>query len=541
MPDTGRLDSTLSMVVPPEIDGLPLAGPQQLIELLLTENTELKRVNAELREEIARLKGLKGRPRIKPSKPSGMDQGTGGSSREKRAGGSRRGKVTPRVNVEDQIVRVEAPPRPRFKGYEDFLIQDVVLRPRAIRYRRECWLTPDGQTVVAPLPAGVRCHFGPELRRFVLAAYHQGQTTMPRLVELLRGVGISISKRELVRLLHDESGMFLSEARDVLRAGLHTARWVSVDDTGARHKAANGFCTQVGNDNFTWFGTTHSKSRLNFLDLLRAGYTDYVVNDAAVSYMRDRDLSGPVIARLAESPDKQFADLQAWQAHLERLGITELKVTPDPVRIATEGALWGSIHAHEFLRDMVILSDDAGQFAVGEHALCWIHTERLVHKLDTFTEHQRTAQQQMRSLIWHFYADLKDYRRTPSPLRRTHLRERFDYIFCRRTGFTTLDRLLQRMHANKAELLAVLEHPDIPLHTNGSENDVRCQVTRRRISGGTRSDLGRDSKDAFLGLAKTCAKLGVSYQPIDISARISFTPGCWSVPVGVQSELHQNV
>ena len=57
----------------------------------------------------------------------------------------------------------------------------------------------------------------------------------------------------------------------------------------------------------------------------------------------------------------------------------------------------------------------------------------------------------------------------------------------------------------------VLDHPEIPLHTNGSENDIRCQVTKRKVSGGTRSDVGRDCRDAFLGLAKTCAKLGVAF------------------------------
>ncbi|MGH8326570.1 MAG: IS66 family transposase, partial [Steroidobacteraceae bacterium] len=458
MPDAGRLDSTLAMVAPPEIDGPSPAELKQLIERLRWENADLRGAVADLqgtvadlrrtvgglREEIARLKGLKGRPQIKPSKPSGMDQATGGSPREKRSGGSGRGKVTPQVSVEEQIVRAEVPDGSRFKGYEDFLVQDLVLQPRSIRYRRERWLTPDGRTVVAPLPAGVRRHFGPALHRFVLATYHQGQMTVPRLMQLMRGIGISISKRELVRLLQAEPETFLSEARDVLRAGLQTASWVSVDDTGARHKASNGFCTQIGNDHFTWFGTTQSKSRLNFLDLLRAGHADYVVNDAALSYMRGRALSGPVIASLAESSDKEFADPQAWQAHLERLGLTELSVTPNPVQIATEGALWGSIQSHGFLRDTVILSDDAGQFAVGEHALCWVHAERLVHKLDTFTDHQRTAQQQVRSLIWQYYADLKDYRRIPTPMRRAHFNERFDYIFCRRTGFATLDRLLQR-------------------------------------------------------------------------------------------------
>ena len=155
------------------------------------------------------------------------------------------------------------------------------------------------------------------------------------------------------------------------------------------------------------------------------------------------------------------------------------------MRIATEGALWGSIQAHGFLHEAVIVSDDAGQFDVGQHALCWVHAERLVHKLDTFTDQQRAAQQHVRGLIWWFYADLKAYRADPTPRRRGELRARFDRIFRRRTGFATLDRLLQRLHANKAELLMVLDRPEIPLHTNGSENDIRCQVTKRQVSGGT--------------------------------------------------------
>jgi hypothetical protein len=403
------------------------------------------------------------------------------------------------------------PPGSRFKGYEDFEVQELEIRARAIRYRRERWLTPDGWTVIAPLPPGVNGHFGPELRRFVLMQYHQGQVTVPRLVAQLQAIGVSISKRQLVRVLIAGKDEFVAEARDVLRAGLGNGRWITVDDTGARHKGVNSVCTQIGNDDFAWFGTTGSKSRLNFLDLLRAGHTDYVINEAALAYMHERALAGPTIARLAEHSEKQFADLAAWQAHLERLRITVLTVTPNPVQIATEGALWGSIHAHAFLRDMVIVSDDAGQFDVGHHALCWVHAERLIHKLDTFTEQQRISQQRVRSLIWRFYADLKAYRANPTQRRRGQLRARFDRIFDRRTGFVTLDRLLARLRANKAELLSVLDRPDIPLHTNDSERDIRCHVTKRRISGGTRSDIGRDCRDAFLGLAKTCAKLGIAF------------------------------
>jgi hypothetical protein len=88
----------------------------------------------------------------------------------------------------------------------------------------------------------------------------------------------------------------------------------------------------------------------------------------------------------------------------------------------------------------------------------------------------------------------------PTARRRGETRARFDRIFARRTGFTTLERL----RANKSELLMVLDRPDIPLHTNGSERDIRCYVIKRKISGGTRSD-------AFLGLMHTCAKLSIAF------------------------------
>ena len=310
----------------------------------------------------------------------------------------------------------------------------------------------------------------------------------------------------------------------MLRAGLETADWVTVDDTGARHGGANAVCTQIGNDTFAWFGTTGSKSRLNFLDLLRAGHTDYVINDAALDYMRDHVLAGTFVQRLANHEQRQFADEKAWMHHLEQLGLTGLQVTPDPVRVATEGALWGAVSAHGFLCEAVVVSDDAGQFNVGQHALCWVHAERLVHKLETFTDQQRRAQQHVRGLIWWFYADLKAYRLDPTPRRRSELRARFDRIFQRHTGFATLDRLLQRLHANKAELLMVLDHPEIPLHTNGSENDIRCQVTKRQVSGGTHSDIGRDCRDAFLGLAKTCRKLGIAFWDY-LGARLGVSGG----------------
>ena len=277
------------------------------------------------------------------------------------------------------------------------------------------------------------------------------------------------------------------------------------------HKAKTGVCTQIGNDQFTSFSTTGSKSRLNFLKLLNAGDTTHLINDAGIAYIRERNLSGKVIDLLAAHPTRSFADRAAWTAHLDALGITKLVVHPDPVRIATEGALWGSIAAQGLLHGTVIVSDGAGQFDVGRHALCWVHAERLVHKLDAFTADRQAAKEAIRDRIWKLYADLKAYARAPTPAIKAELETRFDAIFTSQTGFVLLDRQLKRLYALQADLLTVLDRPDVPLHTNGSENDIRTHVTRRKVSGGTRSDAGRDCRDAFLGLMKTCSKQAIRF------------------------------
>src|SRR5215216_3471119 len=183
---------------------------------------------------------------------------------------------------------------------------------------------PSGMTVLAPLPAGIVGGFGPGLRRFLLAAHAQGQVTTERLAALLGGIGVEISKRQVVRLLTSRLDDLVAEDREVLRAGLATARWVTVDDTAARHARRDGVTTQIGDDRFTAFRTGGSKSRDAFLSTLRAGHGGYVVSEAALGYRRPRALAGPVIELLAAHPAKAFAGEAAWQAHLAALGIDRL-------------------------------------------------------------------------------------------------------------------------------------------------------------------------------------------------------------------------
>jgi len=474
----------------------------------------LKAKIAEQAEEIARLKNLPKRPKFK-GRPSGMEQSTskpkveaGADKEAKRGRGSKRDKLQVTREVK---LKVAPPPGARFRGYEDVLVQDLKISVEVVRYRRERWETAQGERIVAAMPAGIMGGFGPELRRFIAVSHFQGQVTSERLMALLNGMGLEISKRQVVRLLSQGLEDLVEEDAAVLKAGLETAAWISVDDTAARHAGEDCFATQLGDDRFTVFRTGPSKSRVNFLSVLQAGERVFLVDDEALVYMKELHMAASPLALLAAHPDKRFTDEAAWNAHLEALGLDKLEVHPDPVKLATEGALWAAVKEQGLLGQTVIVSDGAGQFRLTNNALCWVHSERLVHKLQPTNPAHRQAVEVTRTLIWWFYRDLKAYKLDPDPKRARMMRARFDRIFTRKTGYILLDQLLARLHRRKADLLRVLDRPEIPLHTNGSENDIRALVTKRKISGGTVSQAGRTARDVMLGLAKTCAKQGVSF------------------------------
>jgi hypothetical protein len=516
------------MTRPPteSFDDLPLKDLRRVVATLVSEvgrlrETEsvkddeiglLKAKIAEQAEEIARLKNLPKRPKFK-GRPSGMEQGTSGTkagpkTTAKRGRGAKRDKL--QVTRE---VKLEAahPSGARFRGYEDVLVQDLKISVEVVRYRRERWETAEGERIVAAMPAGIMGGFGPELRRFIAASHFQGQVTSERLMALLNGMGLEISKRQVVRLLSQGLEDLVEEDEAVLKAGLETAAWISVDDTAARHAGEDCFATQLGDDRFTVFRTCPSKSRINFLSVLQAGERVFLVDDEALAYMKELHMAASPLALLAAHPDKRFTDEAAWNAHLEALGLDQLEVHPDPVKVATEGALWAAVKERGLLGETVIVSDGAGQFRLTNNALCWVHSERLVHKLQPTNPAHRQAVEVTRTLIWWFYRDLKAYKLAPDPKRARMMRARFDRIFTRNTGYILLDQLLARLHKRKADLLRVLDRPEIPLHTNGSENDIRAFVTKLKISGGTVSQAGKTARDVMLGLAKTCAKQGVSF------------------------------
>jgi len=494
-----------------------------LIEVLAQENQRQAETIQQLRDEIAVLKGEKRKPTFKPS---GMEQETApdapgetgetGAADEggppKKRPGSRKRSKTQQLTIHQEIPVPPVQPLPagsRFKGYRDFVVQDLKIEAFNTRYRLEVWQTPAGDWLCGELPATLNgSHFGPRLREFVLYQHHHCQVTQPLLHEQLGEWGVDISVGQVDALLSGHNAAFFAEKDQLLVTGLQVSPFITVDDSGARHQGHNGYVTQIGNPWFAWFSSTSSKRRINFLELLHAGDIRYGLNTHALDDLHEQGLPPEPLRRLeAQWPAGGISGAPCWEAHLDALGIASARHR----RIATEGTLLGGLIDKGFSLDLVIVSDGAGQFAILLHALCWVHAERLVHKLLPLNARQREDQQRVRAEIWELYADLKAYQRHPEPTQVPVLEARFDAIFTQRTAFETLNRTLKRLHAHRQKLLLVLQRPDIPLHTNGSENDIRGYVKWRKVSGGTRSDLGKQCRDTFASLKKTCRKLGISF------------------------------
>lgn len=342
---------------------------------------------------------------------------------------------------------------------------------------------------------------------YLIHQHRVGGVTQPLLRQQLLDLGIDISAGQIHNLLTENKDAFHQEKEEVRTAGLEVSSYLGVDDTGARHDGHNGSGTAIGNDLFAYFESTASKSRLNFLQVLRGTASGSTINAVAVSYFKEQKLAQAVIERLDAAP-RQFADEAAWPARLKELGITSERHR----RLATEGALLGQLIEQGLSPQLAILSDGAPPCNILVHALCWVHAERPLARLIPFNDKHRAAIEQVREQIWELYKDLKAYQAQPEAAQKALLEARFDTLVGQPTAFpATLGGVLKELREHKAELRRVLERPEVPLHNNGRESDIRGYVKVRKISGGTRSDAGRRCRDTFASLRKTCQKLGVSF------------------------------
>ena len=465
----------------------------------------------ELKAEVRRLKKLPKKPNIKPSN---LDKPRGGKKgKEKgRKTGKRKKKENLTIHSEEKIKLKDAPKGWKLIGYKSCVIQDIVVRAHNIEYKLEKWQSPNGKQVrVARMPNHLQnTHFGAELKSYIIHQYYECCVTQPLILSSLRDFGVDISSGQISAILTENKETFHAEKQTLLSKGIELNEELRTDDTGARHGFKNGFCNCINSSLFTYFTTTYSKSRINFLEILRQGTNEYHINKESLSYIENERLTAKYCQILRQSYDEGQRIIEnktALENYFKNKGITAKYA----IRQITEGLLIGTIVKYGFDPNTVIHSDGAGQFNIFIHSLCWKHAERPLVKLKCYNPVQQEQLESKKANYWLLYQQLKLYKQKPNQKTALQLNQKFDSLCEPVTGFAALNHVLGDLKKKKDQLLVVLKRPNTSLHNNYSESDIREYVKRRKISAGTRSENGKRARDTFLSLKKTCRKLDVSF------------------------------
>ena len=481
------------------------------LDIALNTIVLLREEVQQLKDEIAVLKGQKPRPKIPPSSLEGAHSKDKQNDKNKLSRGKHpRCKKTQQLEIHtrSRIKPESIPEGAIFKGCKRYAVQDIILRPYNTVYELERWQLPDGTYLTGKLPQNIYGHYGPQLVAYILHQYYGCRVTEPLMFAQLKEIGVLISEGQLSNILIQGKELFHDEKNELLPAGIAATGQVKVDDTGARHQGHNGYSTIIGNEFFTSIVSTESKSRVNFLEILHGANPRYLINNDAADYIETLKPSNWLVGYLLLHARERSMDAVGWDKFLLEINIK----AEGEIRLATEAALFASLIENGIPRDLGVHGDDAGQFNAFVRSLCWIHEERHYRKLIPFDDATRQVIEQVRGEIWDLYRGLQEYKNTPSESLKSVLEQNFDNLFSKKkTTSPTLNKQLAKTYAKKSELLRVLERPQTPLHNNGTETDAREMVVKRKVSGGTRSATGRQCRDTFVSLKKTCFKLNITF------------------------------
>ena len=474
--------------------------------------------NQRLRDEINRLKGEQGKPAIKGNKPP-PGRGTKYSSEQERRTPKEwtKEKKVPTLRVDrEQVVRVDPailPADAEFKGYEDGIVQDLIVRTDNVRFRKEKFhSSAEQKTYLAALPPGYAGQFGPGIKTLSLVLAFGANVSEPKIHEFFTEAGIQISDGEVSNLLIHGQERFHAEKDAVVEAGLRSSPWQHLDQTSTRVNGQNHNCQILCNPLYTALFTTPSKDRLSVLDVLRNGRARvFLLNGEAERWLDQAGLSRTIRQQVARLPHDQIWD----EATLTELLDQQLPTAGGQQRRwiadATAVAAYHAQDAYPIVR--LLLCDDAPQFVgiTEELALCWIHEGRHYKKLTPWVKELQETLAAFLTRFWDYYRELQAYRMQPTRAERERLAARFDEVFTPNLNYYTLDERIAKTRENKAQLLQVLEHPEIPLHNNPAELGARGRVRKRDVSFGPRTATGAKAWDTFGTLAATTRKLGVSF------------------------------
>jgi hypothetical protein len=493
---------------------------RQLLNLVEKLSADLRDAQIEiqrLRDEVNRLKGEQGKPKIKGNtpKPTSNDHSSENERYKSRPRHKRSKKAEIQINRE-QVVEVEPsilPKDAKFKGYEEVVVQDILLQTDNVRFHKQKYYAASTQkTYLVKLPRGYEGQFGPGIKALTLALYYGIGTSEPKILEFFENVGIQISTGEISNLLIKKQENFHTENDAVYEAGLLSSPWQQTDDTLTRVNGQNHHCHVVCNPVYTSYHTRASKERLSVLDVLCNGRKHlYRLNEETIRY-----LSGIPWSRAAWRKIQSWKSEQDWEeaAFLERLDEGLPRLSKQQRKTMIDGAAIAAYHAQkDYPVVQALVCDDAPQFNwLGqEMMLCWVHDGRHYKKLMPVIPLHRELLDDFLKQFWEYYHQLLDYCQQPTVEERLRLETVFDSLFTNITGYDALDQRIAKTKAKKDSLLLVLQYPELPLHNNASELGVRQRVRKRDVSFGPRTEDGVKSWDTFETLAETAKKLKVSF------------------------------
>jgi hypothetical protein len=506
-----------------DLSGIQEENARKLVKILLNQIEELSaslrdaRVEIQqLRDEINRLKGEQGKPKVKANLRQPAAQHSSEAERRKKRDRHKKSKKASIVVTREEVVRINRETLPAdasFNGYEEIVIQDILLQADNIRFRKEKYYSPSQRkTYLAALPAGYEGQFGPGIKALIPALYFGAGMTEPKVGEFLGYVGIQISSGQISNLLTKGQAEFHAESEAVFEAGLYSSPHQHIDDTLTRVNGKNHACHILCNPAYTSYHTRPRKDRLTVLDVLRNGRPRvFRLNAEALSYVEDLPLSKNTRRTLQNWQSDTVLDEAAFilrlDEHLPSLPAQQRKAIIDAAAVA-------AYHAENGVPVIqTLICDDAPQFNWLTYSmmLCWVHEGRAYKKLTPVVGYHRELLANFIQRFWQFYDRLLDYREQPTPQAATQLEAEFDEFFAIQTGYDELDKRITKTQAKKASLLLVLKYPELPLHNNPAELAARFRVRKRDISFGPRTDDGVRAWDTFMTLAATTKKLGISF------------------------------
>jgi len=488
-----------------------------LIEQQQIEIKELREENQKLRDENNRLKGEEGKPDIKANKNIGF-KNDHSSEQERNAATehhTRSKNETIKIDREEIVTypKEKLPVDAEFKGYEEVIIQDILLTTDNVLFRKQKYYSPQtGKTYLAPLPDGYDGEFGPGIKALVISLYYGGNMTQGKLLEFLSDIGISMSAGYLSNLLIKNQEIFVAEYKEVYESGLFSSPWQHFDQTGARVGGVNHTTNVICNPLYTIYQTTRNKDRLSVLKVLQnTTGLEFMLDSLTYELLETFNLPIKWINQLQLLPQQKAFTETEFNAlvdeYLSKLG------SQHRTRLYEAAAIAFYHQQSNIPVIRTLLCDHAPQFKLltSDLALCWVHEGRHYKKLSPFVACHQKILDGFLEKFWIYYRKLLAYRDSPNPDKASELRSEFWILFADETGYEQLDNRKRLTAAKAKELLLVLEHPELPLHNNPAELAARTMVQRRNISYATQTELGTKAWDIFMSLVATTRKLSISF------------------------------